>query len=175
MGYILSDNIHAFPVASRGPGFPYSRITTEYNLTQNLRAFTTMDGFVVKPASSLGDNDIVSFVIHGYYFEATAGDIKAASGIGSNSGTIYASIKVSGDSNEKMELQSMEISAPEYIDDGTDFTGVAFSTLEPGEGVYSIPIVDVTNGSMSIPDGYCYRLSSNDVELIWQDLTPTST
>lgn len=168
MGFVASSDIHAYPVASRGAGYPYSRISTEYNLTQGIRAISSKDGFVVSPANQVLTK--IAFVVGGYYFEADATAVKNSADIASFPATVYATIVLSGDEYKRELSQQSSGEQITSTDADKQFTGVSFSTSKSSDGI-SIPILYCTSASSyTVKEEYRYRVDRDDVELVWEEL-----
>ena len=192
MGYIASDNIHAYPVASRGGDYPFSRISSEYNTTQMTRNISDKSGFVLTdifsttPTAST-ENVEIKFVLNGYFFRTYSNYIcNAAGDLSSIKGkTIYACIKVTATSaTYQQELDNLSAtnpstSTPTSVDINqsgtTNFCAITViatndATTDLAQYSYYTPIFDVaddTNGTLTIKEEYRYKINRESIDMKW--------
>jgi hypothetical protein len=169
MGYIASNDIHAYPVANRGGDYPFSRISTEYNTTQMTRNIVDKPGYVITSINSETSTtslNTLEFVVDGYFFRTTFKYAYDASGL-SGAGTVYAYIKLSN-TDQTQELSPLEeVSAG---DDSGTFYDIGFtgSTSSIPEGCISLPLFDVNaNDDITIKEEYRYKIDRNSIDMQW--------
>lgn len=171
MPYISSSNITVFPCANRGGSYNmYSRMTSEYNLTNIVNQLLDVDSFVITP--SLSDQSEISFNIHGYYFTVSDyTNITSLEGLQSAK-DIYACIVVNTETSQQSNLQYQELNVFNSsgtpgginLDNSADstFRGVFFNTSAiEGVGVYCLHILTQVDGEWQIPQESTVKFITN--------------
>ena len=129
---INSSSISVFPCANRGQEYDlYSRLTSEYNLTNIINQLVDTDGFVI--SYEINGKGTLSFNIHGYFFNVT--DVNSIiNGLTTEATTedttvenIYGVITLRTVSNWT-ELGKV---GAEIVDEDSSFTGIDFVASKP--------------------------------------------
>lgn len=130
MAYLNSEKIKIFPYGSfRGTSLSDGRVLNEQNITTLINVLTDINSYVISY-----DNNIIKFVIGGYYIEANLDES------GLTSGSLYAGINLT------------TAAGIPYLDgtDGTDghFTGVTFSSDELTKSEYTYVLQLLADGNI---------------------------
>jgi len=145
--YASSESVLAcFPNPNRTVNQDSSRLLTEKSISNLIKALTKeTGGFVI----SFNNENIIKFVLDGYYFEVNMGAVLSEF---SSSSNIYATVNYNGGSI--------------YGDvaDDSSFQGVDFTQDEPVSGSY-LHILKKSDGgeNWNIAPGSIYRFDENSI------------
>lgn len=115
--HLDSNKIEVFPTCIERPGFPYARVLTEDHILDMIRSAAPAESYVV--TDTYVDSAPFEFVINGYYVKVNA-TASAKHSFGGNN--VYAHIFIDTTSPTHPQLYG--------TDNGTSFTGVAFTNSE---------------------------------------------
>lgn len=167
---INSSSISVFPCANRGQEYDlYSRLTSEYNLTNIINQLVDADGFVISYDSS---GNTLSFNIHGYFFNVT--DVNSIiNGLTTEDTTvedIYGVITVRTTVSNWTELGNVGIE----LDENSLFTGINFVASEPTDvsvNTYYLRLLTKNGETWEVPQEskVKFRTGGNSHSLIIDD------
>lgn len=168
MGNLNSTDITVFPTTNRTAEYQRSaRHLSEQNIVNITNKLTDYDSYVI--TQSFGANTIVlQFVVGGYYFNISpiSGTVlqalTAAANIDSSSTDVYGTITLDS-ASEYSVLNGQD----EIPDGGTVsvYTGISFSTSNPGESRESVVhlLTKNSSGSWEIPQQSMAKFNSNSL------------
>jgi hypothetical protein len=166
MAKLKSTAVKVYPSAFRGLATgtkynPEARLNTEFNVTNLTNRLSSKDSFVIKWDSSDPLKRVITFNIHGYYFELNLTEF-LSTGAGSTWTNIYARIRLLPFLNDEGEP-----SAPNTKYKAITLAGTSDVGTIPSPGI----ILDVTTSSIDtffgidLNDSATVSLASTDYEL----------
>lgn len=134
--FYSSGNVRVFPSAYRGINASAAgKFTSEWNITNILKAISTDDSFVVDFSGTASTAGTLKVVIGGYYFEVD--NLKMPS-----SGDLWLGIHVPNTNY----LSNYDDNSTK-LDDNNYFTGLAYFSSEPAKDKTLFPRVKVWDGA----------------------------
>lgn len=143
MSYVSSDKIHVFPFGTTRTTDRLARVLNEQNLTTIVKNMTDIPNYVLRY-----ENNIMDFIIQGYYFSADVSEIKE------NNKPLYAYINLTTDNSGYSYLSGND------TDDGV-FTGVIFTTSD--SGIPADQMIQLLDKSHKVPTSSKQRLSGESL------------